>query len=183
MENQIEKLLFSIESPNPGDEVGIGVAHKQAWLETYLNPNEGITEEVIDELIGHVATEEGDNYRKNIFAEALVSPEKILYRVIKNSSGKIVGFMHCTKEEEYNELGGIYLLNEAKGSGVGKKLMEEFLVWADKDKPCQLEVFSSNENAIGFYEKYGFKKTNKPQQSYKDKLSFIVMERPAESNI
>lgn len=180
MENQMEKLSFSIESPNAGDEVGIGVAHKQAWLETYLNPDEGITEEVIDELIGHVATDKGINYRKNIFAEALVSPEKILYRVIKNSNGKIVGFMHCTKEEEYNELGGIYLLNEAKGSGIGGKLMKEFLAWSDKDKPCQLEVFASNENAIEFYARYGFKITDTPAQKYKDKLSLVVMVRPSE---
>lgn len=176
----MEKLSFSIESPNAGDEVGVGTMHKQAWTETYLNPDEGITKEVIDELIGHVATDKGINYRKNIFAEALASPEKILYRVIKNSNGKVVGFMHCTKEEAYNELGGLYLLDEAKGTGVGGKLMEEFLAWADKDKPCQLEVFATNANAIGFYEKYGFKKTDKPQQNYKDKLSFIVMERPSE---
>ena len=179
--NNIEKLSFTIETPKEGDEVGIGQAHKQAWSETYMNPKDGITEEVINDLIGHVAEEEGNDYRKNIFNEASVAPEKILYRVIKNNNGKIVGFMHCTKEEEYNELGGLYLLDEAKGAGLGGRLMEEFLAWADNGRPCQLEVFASNENAIGFYTKYGFKKTDKPAEHWKGKLDLIVMVRPVES--
>lgn len=103
MENNIEKFSFLIKSPNDGDEVGVGLAHKQAWVETYLNPEQGITEEVINNLIGHVAEEEGNEYRRNIFAELRKVPEKILYRVVKNNSGKIVGFMHCTKDETYNE--------------------------------------------------------------------------------
>lgn len=178
MENNIEKLLFSIEAPKNGDEVGVGTMHKQAWTETYLNPEDDITKEVIDDLIGHVSGEGGNDYRRKIFAEARISPEKILYRVIKNNNGKIVGFMHCTKEEAYNELGGLYLLDEAKGTGVGGKLMEEFLAWADKGKPCQLEVFATNEKAIGFYTKYGFVKTDKPTEHYKDKLELIIMVRP-----
>lgn len=182
MENQMEKVSFLIDSPRDGDEVGVGSMHKQAWVETYLNPEEGITEEVINDLIGHVAEEEGNAYRRNIFAESRIAPEKILYRVIKNNEGKVVGFMHCTKEEAYNELGGLYLLDKAKGAGVGRRLMEEFLAWADKGKPCQLEVFATNEKAIGFYTKYGFKKTDKPAEHYKDKLDLVVMVRPPESN-
>lgn len=181
MENNIEKLSFSINAPKDGDEVGIGLAHKQAWLETYLNPEKGITEEVINDLIGHVAEEEGSDYRRNVFAEARLSPEKILYRVIKNNNGKVVGFMHCTKEEEYNELGGLYLLNEAKGSGTGGKLMEEFLSWADKSKPCQLEVYKNNLHAIGFYEKYGFVITDKSSVRTKEKLDPFIMVRPVET--
>lgn len=134
---------------------------------------------MIDELIGHVALEEGNDYRKNIFSEAVASPDKILYRVVKNRSGEIVGFMHCTKGDEYNELGGLYLLKEAKGSGIGGKLMEEFLSWADKNKPCQLGVFSLNENAIGFYARYGFIKSNKPLTPHKGKLEQMIMVRPA----
>lgn len=76
--------------------------------------------------------------------------------------------------------GGLYLLNEAKGLGVGGKLMEEFLAWADKSKPCQLGAFASNEKAIGFYAKYGFVKTNKAVGRYKDTLDHIIMVRPAE---
>ena len=43
-----------------------------------------------------------------------------------------------------------------------------------------LEVFSFNDRALGFYAKYGFVKTDKPAQMWKDKLPFIEMVRPAD---
>ena len=127
MENNPEKPTFTITSPQEGDDVAVGIAHKQAWLETYLNPDKGITEEVVDNLIGFVAEEGGAEYRREVFKEAESNPDKILYRVIRNSEGKVIGFMHCEKDEKYNELGGLYLLNEAKGEGVGDKLIQEFI--------------------------------------------------------
>jgi len=179
MENKTKKT-FLIDLPKDGDEVGIGLTHKQAWLETYLSPENGITKDVINNLVGFVVGEGGDAYRRNVFNESRITPEKILYRVVKNNNGKVVGFMHCSKEETHNELGAIYLLNEAKGFGVGGELMEEFLDWADKRKPCQLEVFALNEKALGFYNKYGFLKTDKPAEKFKGKLDVITMARPAE---
>jgi GNAT superfamily N-acetyltransferase len=180
-EFQIEKKpTFTIELPKIGDEVAIGPMHVQSWTETYINDEFGITEEVVEELIGHVATD--TDFRKNTLIEALAHPDRVLYRVIKNSKDEIVGFFHGSKNNAYNELDGVYLLNEVKGTGIGGKLMEEFLAWADKDKPCHLIAFSFNEKALGFYAKYGFTKTDAPIQLYKDKLPFIEMVRSAENS-
>ncbi len=169
---------FTIELPKEGDEREIGPMHVQSWKESYLNPELGLTEESIDDMVGYLATDL--EYRKNTIIEALAHPDKVLYRVVKNNNNKIVGFLHCIKNEEFNEFGGIYLLDEAKGSGIGGRLMDEFLAWADKDKPSQLDVFSFNDRAIGYYAKYGFVKTDKPVQFYQDKLPYIEMIRSAE---
>lgn len=180
MRSPIERQpQISIEVPKEGDETAIGEVHYQSWLETYKDDESGITEDVIKELIGFVNTPEGNEYRKHVFAEARENPDKVLYRVIRKGN-KIVGFMHCTKEDAYNELGGLYLLNEIKGTGVGDRLMKEFLEWADKHKPSLLEVFSTNERAQSFYEKYGFERTGKPEHFFKKRLPFIEMVRPAE---
>ena len=169
---------FTIELPQLGDEVAIGPMHVQAWKESYVTKESGITEEDVDALIGHFATQ--TEFRKGTLVEALANPAKVLYRVIKNSEGKVVGFFHCEKTESTNEVEGIYLLDEAKGAGIGTKLMNEFLQWSDKSKPTHLEVFSFNRSAIDFYKKLGFVEVEGSTKLYKDRLPFIEMVRKAE---
>lgn len=173
-----KQATLRIEPPRMGDERAIGPMHVQAWKESYLNTEIGITEKVINELIGHVATD--TDYRKNTLTEALAHPDKVLYRVVKNDKDKIVGFFHCTKTETFNELEGIYLLNEAKNSGIGSQLMNEFFAWADADKPFHLEAISYNDIALNFYKKFGFTEIDGSTQLYKDKVPFIEMTREAE---
>lgn len=173
-----EQPTFKIEAPKMGDEVGLAPMHIQSWKETYITPESGLTSEIVDEMIGHMLTD--TDFKKNTISESLENPDKVLYRVVRNSKEGIVGFMHGSKNDKSNELEGIYLLDEVKGSGVGGKLMKEFLAWTDKDKPSRLEVFSFNERALGYYAKYGFVKTDKPVQLYKDMLPFIEMIKPAD---
>lgn len=181
MENYTEKEpLFKIELPKVGDELALAPMHIKAWKETYVVPESGLTEEKVDELLQHLLT--NTDFRKNTINEALTNPNKVLYRVIKNAEGKIVGFFHCEKTDTTNEVEGIYLLNEAKGSGIGTKLMEEFFVWSDMDKPTHLEVFSFNSTAIDFYKKFGFVEVEGSTKLYKDKLPFIEMVRKAEED-
>lgn len=181
-ESPIEKQpTFTIEPPTLGDEGAIGAMHVRSWKESYVTPASGLTPETVDELIGHYATD--IDFRKNTLTEALSSPEKVFYRVIKNKEHAVVGFFHGSKHETHTELDGVYLLNEVKGAGIGGDLMEAFLAWADKDKPCHLIVFSFNQRAIDFYHRYGFRKTDAPIQLYKDKLPYIEMERPAENSV
>ncbi|MBA3732980.1 GNAT family N-acetyltransferase [Patescibacteria group bacterium] len=170
---------FLITEPKDGDEVAIGPMHIQSWIETYLPQNKEMTEEFIKKQISFVANESGNKFRKETFKEAQEHPDKVLYRVVKNTEGVVVGFFHCTKDENFNEIEGIYLLEEAKGHGIGKKLMEDFLNWMDNNKPSRLEVFGTNERAISFYSKYGFKKFDKEVRLYKDKFPIIEMIRPA----
>ncbi|MEZ4195251.1 MAG: GNAT family N-acetyltransferase [Candidatus Paceibacterota bacterium] len=179
MENYAEKApVFRIELPTEGEELALATMHIQAWKETYVVPESGLTNEMVDEMKGSMLT--NTDFRKKIIQEALSNPENVLYRVVKNENGDIVGFLHGSKQESHNELEAIYLLNEAKGSGTGSKLMEEFLAWSDKNKYSRLEAFGFNSSAIGFYEKYGFKKTDTEIEPYKGTLPVIEMVRPAE---
>ena len=169
---------FKIELPKVGDELALAPMHIQAWKETYVLQESGLTEEKVDELLKHLLI--NTDFRKNTISEALANPEKVLYRVVKNKDGNIVGFLHGSKHEDYTELDAVYLLNEAKASGVGGKHMETFLSWADKDKPARLEAFAFNTSAIGFYTKYGFEKTDAEMPLFKG-MPVIEMVRPAEA--
>lgn len=170
---------FTIGPPEPGDELTIGPMQVQAWHEAYLHPELGVTDGVIQDAIEFVATPEGNEFRKNLFSEMKSDPNKILYRVAKDSKGRVVGFMHCTKHEDSNELGGIYLLDVAKGKGVGDQLMEEFLAWSDTSKPTTLQVIAFNDRALSFYQKYGFEKSQKVLEPFKEKFPLVEMIKPA----
>jgi ribosomal protein S18 acetylase RimI-like enzyme len=166
MENTLEyEPKFNIEPPQIGDEFPLAKAHIQAWKDAYIVPESGLTEERIDMQLAHLL--EDTTFRRNTIIESLENPDVVLYRVVRNQNDEIVGFMHGTKHETFTELDAIYLLNEAKGAGVGSKLMEEFLKWADEDKPCRLEVFSFNDSAIGFYVRYGFEKTDEEMPHFR----------------
>jgi ribosomal protein S18 acetylase RimI-like enzyme len=179
MESNLEKIPeFKIESPQLGDELGLAPMHIQAWKESYVVPESGLTEESIDTMLAHLLKD--TTYRRNTISEALENPGATLYRVVKNGSGEIVGFLHGSKNDTFNELDAIYLLNQVKGTGVGGKLMEEFLDWADSEKPCRLEAFSFNDSAIGFYVRYGFHKTDTVLPFFRG-LPVTEMIRPVET--
>jgi ribosomal protein S18 acetylase RimI-like enzyme len=178
MERNFEKEpAFKIENPHEGDELSLAPMHIKAWKESYVVPKSGLTEESIDKMLAHLL--EDTSYRRNTISESLTNPDTVLYRVVKNSEGEIVGFLHGSKDEKFNELDAIYLLNEAKGAGVGARLMEDFLNWSDSEKPCRLEAFSFNDSAIGFYVRYGFEKTDAVLPLFRG-LLVVEMIRPVE---
>lgn len=166
---------FTISPPVPGDEVAVGPMQVQAWHEAYLHPELGVTDDVIQDAIKFVATTDGNEFRKNLFAEVQSDPSRVLYRVVKDSKGDIVGFMHGTKHNQSNELGGIYLLDVVKGKSVGNRLMEEFLAWCDPAKPTTLQVIAFNDRALSFYQKYGFEKTKNKLEPFEKKFPLVEM--------
>ncbi len=179
MESNIENSpSFKIELPKVGEELALAKMHIQSWKESYVGEESGLTDEMVDEMRGEMLI--NTDYRRKVIAEALANPEKVIYRVVRNGSGEIVGFMHGIKHETYNELDAIYLLNEAKGMGIGPKLIEEFLSWSDHEKYSRLEAFRFNDSAISFYERYGFKKTDTEIALYKGMLPVIEMVRPVQ---
>jgi GNAT superfamily N-acetyltransferase len=169
---------FTIELPEIGDEIQLATMHVQSWKETYVSKESGLTEVMVDQMLSHLL--EDTSFRRNTIIEALADPGRVLYRVVKNAAEDVVGFLHGSKDESHNELEAIYLLDEAKGSGVGGRLMEEFLEWIDREKPSHLEVFSFNDSALGFYDKYGFTKTDKKIELYNGILPIIEMVRLSE---
>jgi len=58
------------------------------------------------------------------------------------------------------EIKRIYVLDEAQGEGLGKRLMDEALAWlaAEGRAPVWLGVWSGNLSAQRFYDRYGFAK-------------------------
>src|SRR5688572_4906064 len=131
------------------------------------------------------------------YLEFTYDPVKLTKSIRKESNvyllafleGKAVGFAKVKKyslndliaSPAQMELQKIYVLAEYRGSGVGAALMKEIQNIANEECPDSvwLDTYISNEKAIHFYEKYGFKKIGKSffsigSQTYE----YYVMELP-----
>jgi RimJ/RimL family protein N-acetyltransferase len=77
-------------------------------------------------------------------------------------NGRIVGFSRCEgnplKRMSHKVEFGVCVLKGFWGYGIGTKLLEETIKWADTNeiKKITLNVLEINEKAIMLYKKYGF---------------------------
>ena len=82
------------------------------------------------------------------------------YFVVLETEDKIIGYMIAGEYEESYHLKNIAIKKEHQGKGYGKFLLNHLIEKAKKEnkKFIFLEVRVSNERAIKFYEKFGFKR-------------------------
>lgn len=74
-------------------------------------------------------------------------------------SGRCVGYCVSTiKRENAGEIDSLYIEPDYRRQGVGEKLMNRAIEWLDENKTTtkKIVVAGGNENAIPFYNKFGF---------------------------
>lgn len=78
-------------------------------------------------------------------------------------SGAFLGALHQVKEGVINVIGHVAVVESARGKGVGKSLVNEFVTrnMESEKTRYQLWVQRQNEAAVSMYQKFGFKFTNK----------------------
>lgn len=170
---------FEIVAPTVDDAHAIGPMQLQAWIETYQNPELGVDEGWIRKEIGYVADENGDEFRRKLFARVEADDKDIFYRVAKDQSGEVVGFCHAEKHSENpeNVLEGLYLLASAQGEGLGYEMMKGALDWLGSEKPVKLTVIQYNKKAIDFYSRFGFEVVQGKVVPFKGPVTAVDMIR------
>ena len=126
-----------------------------------------------------------DFYNMNDVDEAIQSfnneLDKDFHYIVAEEAGKIIGLvtwlMHGLPKHGLFELDRICILSEARGKGVGRKLVDKLIDNASKwyenesEKIRKLYLFTheDNKNAHSFYEKVGFShETTLKDHYYKD---------------
>lgn len=123
---------------------------KKTWLNLYPNEKYSIKyEDILKKFADktNIITKikkKINNYEKNIFGWVVELDDKI------------IGFATIYREKEKDELGAIYILPEHQGKGIGSILLQKALDLFKDSKEIWLEVAIYNENAIRFYQKFGF---------------------------
>ena len=107
--------------------------------------------------------------------------DKDFHYIVAEEAGKIIGLvtwlMHGLPKHGLFELDRICILSEARGKGVGRKLVDKLIhnasEWYDKEgekiRKLYLLTHEDNKNAHSFYEKVGFShETTLKDHYYKD---------------
>ena len=113
-----------------------------------------------------------DFYNMNDVDEAIQSfnneLDKDFHYIVAEEAGKIIGLvtwlMHGLPKHGFFELDRICILSEARGKGVGRKLVDKLIdnasKWyeneSEKIRKLYLLTHEDNKNAHSFYEKVGF---------------------------
>lgn len=151
----------TIEQAKPEDVEAICDIRDRAWLEAYPNTDLGLTKEDIKlnaQGRDGVFVPRRIAYLKKQLAT--LDPSGLGVYVAK-LDGAVVGYTHLVVDEQGRPcIGAMYVAPEAQGAGIGGMLMGQALNVLGRDKDIYLEVVSYNAKAIGFYEHYGFEKTD-----------------------
>ena len=107
--------------------------------------------------------------------------DKDFHYIVAEEAGKIIGLvtwlMHGLSKHGLFELDRICILSEARGKGVGRKLVDKLIdnasKWYDNEsekiRKLYLLTHEDNKNAHSFYEKVGFShETTLKDHYYKD---------------
>lgn len=142
-----------IRSATPQDAKGIANVHVKSWQTTYT----GI---MPDEVI----QSRGMDNRLAIWTRILSNPNPDTVLLVAEDDKQIVGFVQGGKPQEAienydSELYAIYLLQDAQGKGLGRRLMEACAkVLCNKGHhSLMLWVLKGNDDSCGYYEYMGGK--------------------------
>jgi len=109
----------------------------------------------LDEINAEVSEQENK-------IESMLSNKSTLF-LVSEVNKKVVGFLVANSNDlkRVKHIGELVIGvdQEHWGMGIGRGLMEEMLVWSEKNglKRLALEVVSENDRAVKMYERYGFK--------------------------
>lgn len=139
---------FQILLATPEDIPEIAAVRKEGWLLTYPNTELNITE--ADILTEDFDSEERIQGWKKVFSNSN------FHHLVAKENGKVIGFILGKKGEGQNEIRGLYVLNSHQKKGIGRLLLDKLVEWFGSEKDISLKVATYNNNAIKFYERYGF---------------------------
>lgn len=155
-----DNQTISIKSASPDDAEIICDIRDRAWIEAYPNPELGITAKDIEINAKGL---HGEFVPKRIawFKEKLPKNDENWICFVAQTNNVTVGFVVASNEDDGKKfINSIYIEPTFQGKGLGTMLMQRALDWLGNDEDVYLEVLSYNQNAINFYKRFGFEKTD-----------------------
>ncbi len=153
---------LSITKATVDDVEAICEIQAVTWLDTYPNPELGITKAAIRQRIeganGQNKLPRIAKWRSIITASGPGTGQTYVARL----DGQVVGFGSARIDEQNRRtIGALYVLPEAQRLGVGRKLMRHILDWLGSDQDIYVIAASYNDKAINFYKSCGFQMTSR----------------------
>jgi len=79
---------------------------------------------------------------------------------VSSDADVYVGYCIVTAERNKGEVDSIYVKASRRGQRIGHELMGRAMEWLSKQDCSEIDIYvaEGNEQALSFYEKYGFRK-------------------------
>ncbi len=100
-----------------------------------------------------------ENRKRALLEKAACGEMRVDIAVDKQTNQKIGYCLSSINEAKTGEIESIFVAEDYRGSGVGGTLLQKALTWMDV-KAAEKKVVAvgaGNENAFGFYGRYGFR--------------------------
>lgn len=136
---------------------------------TFIVGNEQLLDDIRElwEELNQVHSEKSVDFKNHYLAFNFTARKESIMRHIKNGKLLIVvayhdnlkiGYCLSSVVDEVGEIASLFVKSAYRKSAVGQKLMEQSLDWLRSNAAKQIivKVSVGNEEAFGFYAKYGF---------------------------
>lgn len=167
----------TIEFAKPTDMPAIWQLYEGVWLETYPNEAAGISVKAIQEYLDWERQGMTERWQSAIEQPGDINNNQRAVFVAR-ASNKLVGIISPkVNNDGTHRLTSLYVAPEARGKGMGSKLIERVLDW-HQGNDTYLFVAPYLENAHRLYEKYGFKFIEAPLKFFENSpVSYLTMMR------
>jgi ribosomal-protein-alanine N-acetyltransferase len=117
-----------------------------------------------------------------MFVLELSKPSGVCLAAIDTDSGKLVGYLICSRYDLVWHLMNIAVDPACRRCGIARGMLEELLERAGQGEQYTLEVRTSNAPAITLYEGFGFRPAGTRRRYYRDTgEDAMIMWRTAET--
>lgn len=170
--SELDSKQVIIEKAAPEDAETICDIRDRAWLKAYPNAELGITTE---DIRIKAQGQNGEFVPRRIewYKKQFANNENNNPTYVAKVDGVVTGYIELWIDEKGHQTFSIYIAPEYQGVGLGTKLMNKMLSVYRRKNDIYLEVVSYNQNAIDFYERFGFVKTDNTVPIDKNKPDYI----------
>jgi ribosomal-protein-alanine N-acetyltransferase len=103
-----------------------------------------------------------------MFVLELSKPSGVCLAAIDTDTGKVVGYLICSRYDQVWHLMNIAVDPVCRRRGIARGMLEELLERAGQREQYTLEVRTSNAPAITLYERFGFRLAGTRRRYYRD---------------
>ena len=138
-------MKLEIRSMRPEDMDGKSYVHWKSWQETYRG--------LVDaDYLSRLTLEKCQQITRRW-------PDNLIVAELDSRIVGFAGYGPCRTPDAANcgEVFAIYILKEAQGLGIGRKLMDAAMAHLTEYDTIVIQVLKGNSQAFGFYEHYGFR--------------------------
>lgn len=165
---------FEVKLATPNDAEIICDIRDQAWLDTYPNEEMGIT---VEDVRINAQGQNGEFVPRRIaWLKGKISDgDDNWIAYVGKDDNDIRGFVIASTDDKGRKfVNSLYVKPGFQGKGLGKQLMQQALNWLGDKDDIYLEVASYNDDAIRFYERFGFVKTDNDTEEESDRPDYVT---------